>query len=333
MSFELVNKDAESWTKDQFVESDPYRQETRANIVLLVDWEAQDAIVETEYASGSTTMRQWNHLDQTFNLPENLDATLFVDYYNTTIKPLLEARGEYFESYWNGHNIVGRFTDISEDDANIYRFDSDISEACDNAPEFDEQVYWDIDESFQCTPEIIDFLKPAIDFMSCNLDDDKIVSSIVGELTDNCVFVDDIDADDLKKMREKIIEYTLDKYSDYYLYDSGSEVGIGQEDEIKEWLEGIGSNESEIKYICTLPEYIYALKDDPDSSEMHEYTSTGNTKIDLEYGMRWLRNCEMDNNMRDDIFGIILVKEDAKILEEMAELADEMLVMVVEANK
>ena len=206
--FELVNSGKDEWTDTQFVESDPYQNNEKiCEIVLCVDWEKQTTTVETRENTNSTPMREWNHLDECFHLPEMVDASQFVKYYDEKIKPLLKIRGNKFESYWNGSNFVGKFESDEDDDRFFDEAEIDIKDACDKAPEHDMCVYFSIGESFANYSDIISLLKYAdIDFMTANLEDENIVDSIMNELTDTCVFLN-IDAkDELEGIRESIIE-------------------------------------------------------------------------------------------------------------------------------
>lgn len=204
--FELVNEDNENWIDVQFVESDPYKgHESLASIVLLVDWEEQNAIVETEYNTGSTSIKQWHHLHQSFNLPADLDASLFVDYYNEKIKPELQKKGEFFESVWNGSNFVGKFTDETEDSFNNMDFSLKMIDLCNDAPTHDKITYFNIISSFESAEDIIDWVAPAIDFMTADLDNPEVVKKIMDMMSDDCVFLNSDDAEDLKNIRDEII--------------------------------------------------------------------------------------------------------------------------------
>jgi len=206
--FELANSGKEMWTDTQFVESDPYQNnENQSQIVLCVDWEEQYAIVETRMHTNSTPMREFHHLDQCFNLPKMVDASQFVKYYDEKIKPLLKIRGDKFESYWDGSNIVGRFESDEDDDRFFDEADINIQDACDNAPEHDIFVFFSIGDSFADYNDIIVQLKYAgIDFMTADLEDEKVVTSIMDKLTDTCLFMN-IDAKtELEGIRESIIE-------------------------------------------------------------------------------------------------------------------------------
>lgn len=219
-TFELVNSNIDDWVDTQFVESDPYRgDEARSEIVLCVDWEEQSCTVETRDWTNSTPMREYCKLDQIFALPENVDASAFKKYYDEKIKPMLQARGGYFEVVWNGNNNVGAFTDEDEEDAynsscGFYmEADVNIMDVCKGAPEHDKYVYFSIGASFTNYEDIIDIVDGGdIDFMTCDLDDSKTVTKIMGWLSDDCVYINvDDDTEELKNIREYIIEAREEK--------------------------------------------------------------------------------------------------------------------------
>jgi len=207
--FELANSGKEMWTDTQFVESDPYQNnENQSQIVLCVDWEEQYAIVETRMHTNSTPMREFHHLDQCFNLPEMVDASQFVKYYDEKIKPLLKIRGKEFKSYWDGSNIVGQFESDEDDDLLFDETDIIIQDTCDKAPEHEIWVYFSIADSYEYGCDgIIDQLKYiGIDFMTADLEDASVIEAIMEDLTAECVFLN-IDAkNELKSIRESIIE-------------------------------------------------------------------------------------------------------------------------------
>lgn len=206
--FELVNTGIEKWTDIQFVESDPYQEnQTQCEIVLCVDWEAENVVVETRMQTFSTPMREWNKLNQCFRLPEMVDASNFLEHYNRKIKPLLQARGETFESYFDGSNWKGRFESDEDNDQSIDEADIDIQDACDKSPEHDKSIFFSIGGSFDNYSDIIDILEyENIDFMTADLEDEKVVDSIMSELTDEYIFLNTDNQEELKSIRESIIE-------------------------------------------------------------------------------------------------------------------------------
>lgn len=205
--FELANCGKETWTDTQFVELESYQNEKQCAIVLCVDWENQEATVEARANTNSTQMREWNKLDQCFSLPAMVDASQFVEYYDEKIKPLLKTRGETFESYWNGSNTVGRFESDEDDDLFFDEADINIQDACDNTPEHEIFVFFSIGDSFADYNDIIVQLKYAgIDFMTADLEDEKVVTSIMDILTDTCLFMNTDAKTELEGIRESITE-------------------------------------------------------------------------------------------------------------------------------
>jgi hypothetical protein len=209
MTFELTNEGSEKWIDIEFVESDPCQDNQKVcEIVLCVDWGAQNAVVETRMDTNYFLMRELNKLDQCVTLPKKIDASLFVEYYNKTIKPLLEERGKKFESYWDGSNLVGRFQTDEDDDRFFDETEINIQDACDKAPEHDKYIYFSIGDSLDYYSDIIDILECAdIDFMTADLEDDSVIELIMDRLNGGeCVFLNNDNKTDFINIRKSIIE-------------------------------------------------------------------------------------------------------------------------------
>jgi hypothetical protein len=202
--FELTNEPTEN--EAEFVESDPYRTEALADIVLYVDWESKEATVDTRYRNGSTSKRVWDKLAYEFTLPANVDAVQFPEFYKEHVQPLLQKMGQNFEIDWNGSNFVGQFTD---DDDHELNYMGEIEEVLKGAPEHSRYVYFDVGESFQFYSDIIEMLAPGIDFLTIDLTNMENVKKIREQLeADDYLYVesDEDVQNDLQRMQKAILE-------------------------------------------------------------------------------------------------------------------------------
>jgi len=137
-----------------------------------------------------------------FNLPLNTNFSRFPQFYKDYVQPKLQNLGETFESNWNGSNWIG-----SLDREQEMKLDEYIKE---NVPEHDLYYFFDIRDTFQQYSEIIDMLKPEIDFMTADLDDDATLAKIIDALDNGDVILVDHNEEDyrheLKMMQETLRE-------------------------------------------------------------------------------------------------------------------------------
>lgn len=203
-----MNEGIDKWKDTQFVESDPYmNNEIVCDIVLCVDWEKQSCTVETRQKTNSTPAREYYKIDEVFRLPDTLDTTQFLEYYNEKIKPALQERGEFFEIVWNGHNNIGVFTNFDDEDiANDYGIV--IQDICDCAHSHDKFICFNLASSFDDYKDIIICAEQvSIDFMTCDLDDATVVQKIMDYLEDDYVYIGTNDrGEEMKRMKESIVE-------------------------------------------------------------------------------------------------------------------------------
>lgn len=188
---------------------DPFNNEKLCDIYLCVDWEKQEAYVETQYGN-NMDYRTYMHLRSEYRISEMTDASQFKDYYNENIKPLVLEQSEHFDSHWDGHNWKGKYVDTTgEEDDEYVGNDYEITLQLEGAPEHDKYIYFDVAESFQSYKDIVDMLKYAdIDFITVDLEDVENVKAIREYLSDDVIYImsDEQFKNDLISMRETIQE-------------------------------------------------------------------------------------------------------------------------------
>jgi hypothetical protein len=200
--FALTNKPTENET--EYLEADPFNNESIAKIVLYIDWEKKEATIETRYNTGSFSGRVYNGLASEFSLPTSVDAVRFPDFYKEKVLPILQKMNENFDTEWDGSNWKGIFKD-NDPELNYFW---EIEEVLQDAPEHDKYVYFDVADSFQHNRDIIGILAPQIRFLYVDLSDMENIRKIRAELEDSCVFLetDEEVQKDLIRMKESIIE-------------------------------------------------------------------------------------------------------------------------------
>lgn len=110
--FALKNKNVEEWEQAEFWEADPMQQnKSICDIILYVNWEDKTANVETQMRTNSTDGAVWHGLASEFSLPEDTDFEQFPEFFKDEVQPLLQKIGDGFESFWNGSNWKGQFTE------------------------------------------------------------------------------------------------------------------------------------------------------------------------------------------------------------------------------
>lgn len=98
----------DTWSVTEFVEENPYNKKSRMEIVLEVNWREDWVNVKT-YCSEYYTFDHHHGIISLFNLPENLDASKFPEYYAENVLPLIKELSGYYEEYWDGNNTRGKF--------------------------------------------------------------------------------------------------------------------------------------------------------------------------------------------------------------------------------
>lgn len=214
-NFELINTEIENWTETEFVEEDPYNRANFCGIELFVDWEKKTAKIDSRYDNGSITMREHNGLASSITLHLDTDATRFKEYYDSDIKPKLEAMMEFFEVRWDGNNYIGEFIFDKE---NIHKdlyireiHDNDMLEIIANVPSHNKYMYLSIGDSLMQYRDMIEFFD--FDFINADLDDKDVITNIRNTMEDEVVYVmnDDEFVKELKWIQQ---EYLRDDYDE-----------------------------------------------------------------------------------------------------------------------
>jgi hypothetical protein len=193
-NFELNNKDVENWEQAQFWESDPMQNnQSLCDIILYINWEQKTANVETQMRTNSTAGEVWHGLAGEYSLPVDTDFTEFTKFYKDEIKPLLQKIGEGFESYWNGSNWKGSFSE----DAHALLWD--LQEKLNGAPTHDLIYSFDILGSFEGKHHLVEYLgHDGIDFLKANLEDDDELQEIIDSIESGAVVIVNMDKNDYK---------------------------------------------------------------------------------------------------------------------------------------
>jgi hypothetical protein len=130
------------------IHKDAYNSNQLGRLVLYVDWQTREASIE-EMDHG-ITFNVYHGLHSVYNLPSAVDIDYFKENVYPRIIPLLEQLANSFEVYWDGNNHRGRFNATVED---IYSFEGEIQEYCEDAPEFDI-IAFDVGDT--CVQPIVD---------------------------------------------------------------------------------------------------------------------------------------------------------------------------------
>ena len=211
-------------TPTMFIESDPYNHGYQAQIVLEIDWKDNTANLNTVYRDGSIPFSVYNGLISWYNLPGDVDAVAFIDYYNEEIRPNVEELGKYYESIWDGHNWVGTFIKYPQKDEydeemgaknDDWRWGIEMAivDACHNAPCHDFMIVSDIYHVILDPRDILDFLNDETlrKFLNGEYnDDEEIYNEIVDDLTFGYYLLYPVTTDQLDEFREDLLEYMED---------------------------------------------------------------------------------------------------------------------------
>jgi hypothetical protein len=99
------------------VEEDPYNNNQQCGIFLYIDWENETVDVETHYRDGTTPFAVYHNRATQIKLPHNIDAQEIRSNINELL-PILNKISDGFDTEWNGHNWIGKFTEKSEEKLN-----------------------------------------------------------------------------------------------------------------------------------------------------------------------------------------------------------------------
>jgi len=107
------------------IEEDPFNNHYQADIYLSVDWESEEIGVEIYYRDGSTPGDVWHGLRRLIQLPNTVDASSLKEDVDDLLPRIDSIRAGY-ESYWNGHNWIGKFSDEAQEE--LYSLEYDIEQ-------------------------------------------------------------------------------------------------------------------------------------------------------------------------------------------------------------
>jgi len=208
--FALKNRDVGNWERAQFWESDPMQNnQSLCMIILYVNWEDKTANVETQMKTNSTAGEVWHGLASEFRLPEDIDFTEFPEFYKTEVQPLLQKIGEGFESFRNGSNWKGRFTEKAQEINWELR---QLLEGA-NVPTHDMIYYFSLRDLYDVGGSNSikgDLEAEGINILTADLDDEGVMSLAVETVTygDGCEYkLIDVDVEDeLREIQEELKE-------------------------------------------------------------------------------------------------------------------------------
>lgn len=116
-------------------------------IIFDVDFEDKYAEVETVYDDHTTPMAVHHGLIWRFTLPTLTDILIFQDEtYPEEIKPIIDDLLDKFDTKWDGHNWVGGFNGMSDEEAD-YKYNL-IYDICQDTPILDDGGLYDMGEYF-----------------------------------------------------------------------------------------------------------------------------------------------------------------------------------------
>lgn len=207
MSFELktpVPDHPGAW-----MAADPFKTEKVARIILEVDWvEGTAEIISLPHDIG-TPFDVWHGMVSHFDLPVDVDATRFPDFYRERIQPILQDMARYHRVEWDGSNWVGRFRfpspdyDPMEDDPEF-----EVERLIDLAPHHGLPWFFDLHDLYEGDRGLLysDLKDNGIDLLKVDLDAPGVMERIHDMLEDPEEYVllmDNIDLqEDLENARE-----------------------------------------------------------------------------------------------------------------------------------
>jgi len=131
---------------DLIEENYPGNYPEQMPIYLWIDWETEEITAGTRnYQIGGTPMREWHGLVSAYRLPWNVDARELQEWVQNEIIPVVIEIEAGFESYWDGSNWKGRFSE---------NVDSDLSYIIETTCPTHEGGLWDVSSWFESYPDI-----------------------------------------------------------------------------------------------------------------------------------------------------------------------------------
>jgi len=172
----MENKIEEYMSPVDLCEEDPFNRGYQARIVLEIDWENQTIGAKTVYGNGYPYAVH-NRTMSWITLPNNLDAR-YLKRDIDAIMPRIERIAAGFDTEWDGHNYIGKFTNEDELIALIELIETDDGEII---TRFYDGGLWDAADWFQ---EPVKELKPTtpddeLRFMAEVYTDDAYCSGII----------------------------------------------------------------------------------------------------------------------------------------------------------
>ena len=207
MTFELINKDIDNWTRTQFWERDSMQSEQLCRICLWVDWRDETCEVETVMHTNSYPVELHNGVCSRFNLPQDTDFTEFPKFLREEIISILDKLHVGFDHYWNGSNWRGSFDDDVRD------LQWTLEQALQGAPTHDMQYYLSLRDLYGDSGShtiVSDLKEEGIDLSTADLDNDGVMSLAVeivtyGDDSDYKLIGVDVE-DELRNMQKELQE-------------------------------------------------------------------------------------------------------------------------------
>jgi hypothetical protein len=128
------------------IEEDPFNNNYQSQIRLSIDWENEEIGVGTYYNDNCSPMDVWHGLRRLILLPNNVDPRYLKEDVDELL-PRIEKICAGYESYWDGHNWKGKFSDDAKQE--LYSLEYDIEQNPYNHFHLlEEGGLWDADEWF-----------------------------------------------------------------------------------------------------------------------------------------------------------------------------------------
>jgi len=189
------------------IHADPYNNKEIGNIYLCVDWEGKDASL-IEMDGNGIPGDIFHNRKSIYQLPCAVDIEYFKYSVYPRIIPMIEKLSEKYETVWNGSNYVGKF---HMDEDTQTEIEGDIMEICQDAPEIDGMVLFDVyDTCSNYDKDIPEFFKDnGYNFLEVDIDSmniDEIKEILAGE---DSVWIGDNDdeiKEDLKGIQDELKE-------------------------------------------------------------------------------------------------------------------------------
>ena len=111
----FINQISADLTPISLLETDPYRNNQPARIVLYLDMEDQIVYVNTKYNDGTTSFATHYGTILTITLPISIDPTYLYDDINDLLPSLNQLLAGYTSQYNSQMNLIGVLTDEAQE--------------------------------------------------------------------------------------------------------------------------------------------------------------------------------------------------------------------------